>query len=98
MYYYLIFKNYTKCKKASMMVFVPPSSIYGWVNGDSDEQLLKLQKKYKILKEGKWTYNYNWQCIKIQCHQFAKKKHRTFYAPFTRGREQVYIYFVPTNI
>ncbi len=28
----------------------------------------------------------------------CKKEHRTFYAPFTRGKEQVYIYFVPTNI
>ncbi len=27
-----------------------------------------------------------------------KKKNWTFYAPFTRGREQVHIYFVPTNI
>ncbi len=26
------------------------------------------------------------------------RKHRTFYTPFTRGGEQVYISFIPTNI
>ncbi len=28
----------------------------------------------------------------------CQKEHGTFYAPFTRGREQVYIYFVPTSV
>ncbi len=28
----------------------------------------------------------------------CQKEHRTFYAPFTRGKEQVYISFVATNI
>ncbi len=71
------------------MVFVPPSSIYGWVNGDSDEQLLKLQKKYKILKEGKLTYNYNWQRIKIQC-----RTHKNEFCSCFMNEAQVVFLFV----
>ncbi len=78
------------------------SSIYGWVNSDSDKRCVlqsstQLQRKKIFLKEG------NDLVIIMAVHQnsvssVCQKVQRMFYAPFTSGREHVSIFFGPTNI
>ncbi len=76
-----------------------PFSVYGWVNSDSDEccvlQLSTQLQKNEFKKRARATIMAVHQnLVSSVCH----KEHRTFNAPFTHGRAQVYISLVLTNI